>query len=308
MSDGTNRISADDLQDALRRSGYLLERRIYDLFRRRRLYVEANVAYPDPVTGKSRELDLYAMILEKAGPGDFDFLFAVFLIECVNNPQPVAFFTTEPLADFLEVDQVQLAGLPVKIPEKGKRDQWIPLPYWLKMDRYHHYCRGRVATQFCSFSKKGGREGEWMATHLEDQFDSFRKLCVAVEHYRKRHFESWTFGSRESVNIELYYPVLVLQGELIEVRPSKASLKTAGTSHVRFHQSLWTGKEEEDYSIDVITESYLPRFLRLVGTEVSKTARLMRRRHKDVRASIDTIVRVGRRLRSPRKIRELLEF
>lgn len=155
MTDRTSRISGDEIESALRRSGYLLEGRIYDLIRRKQIYVEANAAFPDPVTGKSRELDVYAMHLEKAGPGEFDFLFAVLLIECVNNPQPVAFFTREPLVDFLALREVHLAGLPVKIPAKGERDQWISLPDWLKMHRYHHYCRGRVATPVLLLSKKG---------------------------------------------------------------------------------------------------------------------------------------------------------
>jgi hypothetical protein len=308
MSDQTNGISGTELHDAIRRSGYLLEGRVYDLIRRRKEYVEANVAYPDPVTGKSRELDVYAMRGEKAGPGRWDYLFRVLVIECVNNPQPVAFFTREPVVDYFDVSQIKLAGLPVKIPARTKRNQWISLPEWLEMDRYHHYRRGRVATQFCSFIRKGGQKGVWMATHLEDQFDSFRKLCVAVEHYREKHFESWTFRGHESINVELYYPVLILQGEMMEIRRSKASFKTIIADHVLFHQSVWTGKEQEDYCIDVITESYLPTFLRLSGMELVRTARRLRSKYKEVRASVDRLTRMGRRLRSPLKIRELLEL
>lgn len=147
-----------------------------------------------------------------------------------------------------------------------------------------------------------------MATHLEDQFDSFRKLCAAVEHYQRRQFEDWVFSPEESVNIEVYYPVLVFQGEIIEVRPSKGTFKTANTYHVRFHQSLWTRTEEEDYSIDVITEKHFPKLLRLVEREAVTMARLLRRRHKEVRAAVERIASKGRRLRSPLKIRKLLEF
>jgi hypothetical protein len=116
------------------------------------------------------------------------------------------------------------------------------------------------------------------------------------------------FGKHESVNVEMYYPVLVLQGQMIEVRPHKGSFATAGTAHVRCRQSLWTGTEAEDYSVDVITERYLPTFLRLVRNEVAKTASLFRRRHKEARNAIELIADAGRRLRSPRKIRQLLEF
>ena len=99
--------------------------------------MESNTAYPDPDTGKSRELDLFAITAEQAGPDDYDFIFTVLLIECVNNPQPIAFITKEPIAEFLHLNAVKRSGLPVKVPIEGERDSWESLPDYLDMDKYH---------------------------------------------------------------------------------------------------------------------------------------------------------------------------
>jgi hypothetical protein len=300
-------ITIAEAKEALKRSGYLLESRVEKILRDEGYYVEANAAYPDPETGKSRELDVYGMGATKAGPNDYDYVFAVLLIECVNNLEPLAFITKEPLVGFLHHQEVKLAGLPVKIPAKKSRDSWEALPDFLGMDRYHHYCKGRVATQFCSFSRKK-KDQEWMASHHPDQFESFRKLSAAVEYFIDRHYKSWRFGADEWLNVEFYYPLLLLQGQLLEARPSKRSLRMVRADHVQYRRSALIGREQVEYQIDVITEDYFPQYLKIVESEISKTTRLLRRRHSIVRKAIERIARAAKPLRSPEKIRAAMEM
>ena len=188
-------FSLDEAKDALLRSGYLLESRLETVHSKRGYYVEANEAYPDPKTGKARELDLYALSAHRAGPLDYDFIFHVLLVECINNPQPVVFLTKKPQVGFLHHHEIKMAGLPVKFADKKRRDQWGSLADFLAMSEYHHYCKGRMATQYCSFlRKKGSRTNarEWMATHDEEHFDALRKLCAVTEHVVNKNFTSWT--------------------------------------------------------------------------------------------------------------------
>ncbi|PYJ49393.1 MAG: hypothetical protein DME87_09855 [Verrucomicrobia bacterium] len=165
----SEKITRSKITEALLRSGYLLESRVESKLRKQWGYVEANPTYVDPDTGKSREFDLFAMSMQRAGPNQYDFVFAVLLAECINNPQPVVILTKEPLVPFLHHQEVKLAGLPVKVHDKQQQDTWERLSDFLGMEGYHHYCEGRVGTQFCSFAKKkSGRVEEWMmATHEE---------------------------------------------------------------------------------------------------------------------------------------------
>ena len=258
-------ITLTDVRDAILRSGYLLEHRLEAILRKKGYYVEANEAYPDPITAKARELDLYAMDALRVGPAEFDFIFGVLLIECINNPQPIAFITKEPLVGFLHHQDVFVAGLPVKIPAKVGARSWQSLADYLAMNKYHHYCKGRVATQYCSFTLKGKqRPAEWMATHDENHFDAFRKLGAAVDYYSRQHFESWSPKGREYVNIEFYYPVLVVQGGLLDVRQTQKSLKISEVSHVQYRLSTLAGQQQTTYQIDVVTERFFPRYLEIV--------------------------------------------
>ena len=307
MPDNLQGITLAEAKEALKRSGYLLESRVEKALSDEGYYVEANSAYPDPETGKSRELDVYAMAATKAGRDEYDYVFAVLLIECVNNPEPIAFITKEPLVGFLHHQEVKLSGLSVKIPAKKPRGSWEALPDFLGMDKYHHYCKGRVATQFCSFSRKK-KDQEWMASHNPEQFDSFRKLSAAVEYFIDHHYKSWQFGTDEWLNVEFYYPVLLLQGLLLDARPSKRSLRVMRANHIQYRRSALIGREQVEYQVDVVTEDFFPQYLKIVQTEISKTTRLLRRRNLIVRKAIEKIARSARPLRSPEKIRAAMEM
>lgn len=300
-------ISRKEMRESLLRSGYLLETRLEGVLRKNGYYVETNAAYPDAETGKSRELDAYAMSAARVGREQRDFVFAVLLIECINNPQPVAFITKDPQAPFLHYEEVKLAGIPAKIPLQAQRDSWDSLPSFLGMQKYHHYCRGRVATQFCSFAQKKNLP-DWMASHDDAHFDAFKKVCAAVEHYIDAQFRGWVFDGRENINVEFYYPVVVFQGQLVEVRLGRKALALTRTDHIQFRRSAFVGGEEADYQVNVVTERFFPKFLKIVEKELLKTARLMSQRQKAVRRAINTIVRRAKRLRSPEKIRETMDF
>jgi hypothetical protein len=86
------KITHEQARDALQRSGHLLEYRVEAVLRKRRYVVQSNQAYPDPITGKGREPDVSAIIAEQVGPDGYDYLFPVWLVECVNNPQQLRFF------------------------------------------------------------------------------------------------------------------------------------------------------------------------------------------------------------------------
>ena len=77
-------ISAKQMREAIRRSGYLLEQRVEPIITDSGYYVETNPAFRDAETGKSCEIDVRAT----SGVGVFrkegDFIFPVLLCECEN--------------------------------------------------------------------------------------------------------------------------------------------------------------------------------------------------------------------------------
>lgn len=79
-------------------------------------------------------------------------------------------------------------------------------------------------------------------------------------------------------------------------------------NHIQYRRSALIGREQVEYQIDVVTEDFFPQYLKIVQTEISKTARLLRRRHLIVRKAIEKIARSARPLRSPGKIRAAMEM
>ena len=305
----SDRITTAEMKDALIRSGYLLESRVESRLREHWGYVEANGTYSDPETEKSREFDLFGMSAHSCGPEEDDRLFGVLLVECINNPQPLAILTKKPLVPFLHREDVKVSGLPVKIPNKEIRVGWKKLADFLDLDNFHHYCKGRIGTQFCSFSRKR-KEDEWMARHEDSHFDSFRKLCDVTEHYIDRHYKDWLFdGTKESVNLQMYYPIIVVQGDLVEVQQSKKGVELRPCDYLQFRQSVTRiGREEVTYQIDIMRERYLPKYLKLIDSELGKTAALLNDNKDTVRLAINTIVEQLKGVASREDHRDVMDY
>lgn len=107
-------ISKQEMEDALRRSGYLIEYRVEDVVRKAGYQVSANASYPDPITQKARELDISATGAVEIDE-ERDWLFPILLIECVNNPYPMAFVSKEPEAETAHVYNITFSGIPVHV-------------------------------------------------------------------------------------------------------------------------------------------------------------------------------------------------
>ena len=215
----SDRITLEDAKNSLLRSGYLLESRVEQFLEERGYYIEANSVYPDSNTNKTREFDLYALTNHSLNDR-FHWVWSVMLVECVNNPQPIAFITKEARIPEEHRYEIKLAGLPTKILQDN--DTWFSVVDLLEIDKYHHHCSGRIATQFCSFAKKKSSD-EWMALHDDTHFESFQKLCDVTNYQVNQLLDNWQGANVETVNIEFYYPLIVVQGDLIDVQHKKNS-------------------------------------------------------------------------------------
>jgi len=286
--DRTSAISGDQIKAALRRSGYLLESRLDTLLRRRGFCVQTNVGYLDPATGKARELDLRALRAFRAGPRETDFVWSLCLIECVNSPQPIAFFTKPAPPPFMRSELIQVAGMPILFLSSANKS--TPVTEAIAIQEYHHYCRGRVATQFCSFSEKRGNPPEWFAQHVPEHFSCFSKLLDTVRDSACELADCWfdAGGARhENLNLEFFYPVLVVAGApLYDVVQRRGSVDIRQKNHFLYRASGVANQQLVEYLVDVVTEAAFPRFMSMIDREMKTTAERVRRRSKIVRRSL----------------------
>jgi hypothetical protein len=279
------------MHESLNKSGYLLEQRIRRVLvkRERGYYVETNAAYPDPQTGISREYDIAAVSAVPLSRDYTNALYHYIICECENNAQPVVFFETESQISLLHHEQLKYSGIPLKLWSRGR---FVGLSHFLDLDKFHHYCKGPFATQYCSFSRKN-TNAPWIASHSEQHHETITALINAVEAEITKHYENWTPPRNpkdEGVNIQIYNPLLVLQGELYLARGTKRGVALSKAQHIQYRREVWTAKHRENYQVDVITESYMPQYLELIEKEIDSIKRRLRRKWRVVRNSFDRII------------------
>jgi hypothetical protein len=307
------RITRDQMAEAVARSGYLLEQRVFPTIEKAGFYVETNPVFADPVTGKSREYDFSALTEIKLYREDWDFLWIHLIGECVNNSQPIVFFSAAGIVDFLCVQDLKCSGIPLKFPWPQEKDAEMSFQDFFHLDKFHHYCHGPYSTQYCSFHHKSGKS-EWLAWHDEEHHSLFDTLALATEYEMGESFSSWVLPEKdeeEPFNLNLFYPLLIIKNELYECKQKKGKPVFTRREHIQFRKSVVLAGKQETFHIDVITEAHLTNYLKLLEQEHEKLATRMRRKKKEVRAAIGGIVsqaRAARRKGKRKDFRDVLEF
>lgn len=314
-----NKITTKEMRKSILRSGYLLEQRVESVLQERGYYVTANAAYPDPSTGKSREIDIDAITAFKISR-EYDFIFSKLLCECENNKQPIVFFIKESPVSFLYHEEIKCAGLPVqflterfpigKATKKESNYEYIGLSDFLNFKKYHHYCKGLISTQYCTFTRKDSSK-PWVAFHEDTQHNSLTDLIFSLEASIEDYYKNYSTPDKDEVdqvNIEIYYPLLILQGTLYVASVAEKELKLVKSEHIQYRKEYFSKDTHDTYQIDVITESFLPKYLDIVEKEMEKAKNILRRKKKIVRQSLDKLVEKAKKKEKSKTFREIFEF
>lgn len=142
-------ISKSEMLEALKRSGYLLESEFSAFLANQGFFVETNQVIEDPITGKSREIDLTAEYYEyKQDRSSHKCASGIkFVFEIKNNLFPIVLLTqfsfTPNIEDWMGLKEA------LNLPENINYDS---------LDSYYenliHKPGSRIYTQYCSFHKK----------------------------------------------------------------------------------------------------------------------------------------------------------
>jgi len=312
------KIERAAMREAIERSGYLMEQRVLLVLEKADYYVESNPVYPDPITGKSREYDFSASAALRTFKEELDFVYIQLEGECINNVQPVVFFDRDPTIEFLFAEDIKRSGIPLYFPYKKSPEDEISIIDHFQFDHFHHYCKGLYSTQFCTFIQKSGKNKEkgreWMACHPDDLHGAFAKLIAATQYAVSGHYSSWSppeDKDSEPLNLTFFYPVLIFAGDLYACSQRKGMLRFNKSNHIQFRKPIPYAEHEETYQIDVIRESYLPSFLKIIGREHQTLVRKLRSKKREVRSAIESIVRKAKALEQKEAdpdYREVLEF
>ncbi|MHC1763622.1 MAG: hypothetical protein AB9869_04845 [Verrucomicrobiia bacterium] len=238
---------------------------------------------------------------ERIWSRDYDFIFPVLLVACKNLQCPLVFFTQQELRLRWFVGELQFSGLPLEVT-RGVRPR-LDLADFLKLEKFHHYYRtGHVASQFCAiYEVKKQNVTTFEAGHTIggriELFRDFEGLAKAVQAEKIEHGESFSLDRKgEKVNLQVYYPVFVTSGPLIECYVANRRPRCRLVHRVGYLLRTRVGKKQLDVRIDVVDEAGFTTLLKRIAAENGQIAKRMRTQRQAVRQSLDWAVkRLSRR-------------
>jgi len=248
------KITEDEMISALNRSGYLLESDTARTLAKAGFFIESNQVIEDPITGKSREIDLvaeyYAFKKERADLRTYSQV--TFVFEIKNNLFPLVLLTRFEFPPSIE-DWMGLKEA-LTIPDNLKYD-WID-------GYYQKIILNEIYTQYCSFSRKK-QSDQLMALHPDNIHEGLSKITYyceqMVKHYDKELIYPKSKSSKKEVAFRhfLFMPVLLINKDLFELRENK--LKKVDYS-VLVHNYHFD-KERKMAYVFVVTKKGFPAFM-----------------------------------------------
>jgi hypothetical protein len=215
-----NKINEQEMMLALERSGYLLESEITRRLVELGLFVEPNISSLDPVTGKSREIDLFAEFNHFSKSNASSTLHKIaarakLIFEIKNNDFPLVLMTKYEVSPNSCIYESLKMGTtrPDNLKHLYYEDFYSVL--------FTGEVQKRIFTQYCSFSKKSHKD-EFMANHPEHLYSSLLKIT----HYCEEQAEMWSSErdpKDEYMRNFLYLPVILINDDLYELENADAN-------------------------------------------------------------------------------------
>ena len=95
---------------------------------------------------------------------------------------------------------------------------------------------------------------KWVALHDEEQHSTFDSILRALNYEIAKDFDSWTPPSKdeeEHVNITIYYPLVVLRGDLYSAVLKRGHISLKPLKHVQFCKQFISPRNKE---VDVFSK------------------------------------------------------
>jgi hypothetical protein len=233
--------SAEDIEFALSKTGFLLEHRVAKLLRNHRLKPEVTIgdAYPDPETGKSREIDVYADFYEfvERAPSVSVQISVALVIECKNNSGPFVVIGDRGIESPHFDDFAAISFDPITLGFPNAK--YHSLEYEIGLSGIPGLPGGRNFTgrQLLRLNRQGGG---WRADN-NAIYDSILYPLAKAKQYQMGYFEREKDESPEECwqnpGIRFTLPIIVTSGPLyvvdatddnLNIYPAKwASIKRA---------------------------------------------------------------------------------
>jgi len=246
------------IREAIDKSGYLFEQKIGYRLKERGYLVTPNYNFEDIETGKSREIDVYAIsgvVKEKL---DID-IWQLLLIECKKTSNPLVFFS-QPKYEKLKKfeDYFEIVGVPESF-NAGKDRGVVSLENYLKLsDLSHRYKLSDTSSQFCMILRS---HKEWEAKH-EHIYDGMIAPLIKCLYYEKKEYRNSL--PRETIQLRIIYPIVIVDSELYLMNSETNEMKRK--MWILFYRQYESTNVKLTVKIDFVRYKYIDAYLNRIET------------------------------------------
>jgi hypothetical protein len=245
-----NVINKEEIIASLTRSGYLLESRIVKMLNKKGFFVEPNQTIKDPISGKSREIDIIAEYYNYVPERKKICVKTYFIMEVINNLFPVVLITERTFSPNMPYEDY-IKYIVTPNPDETEKHflEEIDIHTEKGLDDLVVY------SQYSSFIKKRSNK-ELMAFHPDEFHDSFLKIIE----YIKQESTFWGNynGSKGFLRLFFYQPVLVIQnGLMVLIQSDKNDYDLKNISCAKLEFNYFDGNKPSSILIDIVTEKGL---------------------------------------------------
>ena len=261
------KVSEKEMLEALNRSGYLLEAEISRTLAEAGFFIETNQVIEDPITGKSREIDLTAeyYYYDKERSSYKVAARVYYIFEIKNNLFPIVLLSRFEFSPNIE------AWLGLK--------EAMTLPKELRYDAYESFYevliqkRTAIYTQYCSFQKKKEND-KLMALHPDIIHSGLAKITQYCEEMVKMYDKDLLYKDSDKDDYFrhfLFLPILLINDDLYELR--NENLEKVNSSILIYN--YYYDKDPKMAYIFVVTKKGFPAFMNSMREMEDKVERRM---------------------------------
>jgi len=279
-----NKPTPQQIADAIKASGYLIEQEVATTLESLNFHVQTNRAFEDTDEAKSREIDVSAIQRMHHDPENHNDVFAELICECKNSANPFVFLMRKrtprdealtPEEYVFPVGKYSVAILnPLGTP--GAKSLRVATAFHHLELAKHNY-RYHGDSKAVQFAKIVRNKGKWEAMH-ERLYDAiFYPLVKALLARRK---EARVHASA----VWLFFPVVVTSGELYQIDTSPAELKPESVEHVSMARHIKSKAIDGVFNVDFVTQAGLPNFISKIIPFAQRVGEMVKSRPELFRA------------------------
>ncbi len=254
-------ISKTEIKESLRKSGYLLENRVFNFFIQNEFHSESNFYYKDKNNNGGtiyREIDVVAskfLSHFRINEEESITLMIYFNIECINNLSPLVLFANK--------QRLNSNWCYSFLPLRKELVEDFGLNWNFTVEKFE-YRSAIPAKQYCSFVRKKGNSSEWMAHHPDDFHKTLLKLTNFTKKQQKNLKERLEGVRPKTLRLHISIPLIVIQNDLYEIITDKQS--DMDVKDKKCYRLI--SPTEDNLNIDIVTEDFLGNYLETKTNEI----------------------------------------